>query len=576
MAPLSASLNKNKIRLWNRVLVAILALAGLCLTAAASWLIYANAYQLWQLASIAEAERLSSELQYRVLRNREPLIAASSLYSGSTDVTQDELQSARNQILETTGLDVAHSLAFVVASDEAEGPTYIAVQSVGELDLLPPVAGHTLNPLLAAAIESARSENREISIAALLRRNDTSYLPISIASSNGALPGTLVYLMDFSQLLANVIQDVLTSGTTLRITHPADETQNHADLPDLPSAPEASHTIDIDMGMYSWQLQWQFDADYADGIDDRLVYVVAIGGSLITLLICFIILTLLQQRQTVREQIQRKTDALQSVQRHLVQQEKMAALGKLVAGISHELNTPIGNTLLAATLLNDRSRELGETWRNSTADSELLDDYVSLAVESSRLIEKNAMRATELIRSFKQVAVDQSSERRRQFRLAETTNELMQTLKPSLKAHHHRMLVLVPEDIVLDSYPGALYQVISNLVSNSITHAFPESAAGDDNAPTPRGTIRLEVTNVGKEHILIEFSDDGAGIPVEIRDRIFDPFFTTRMGSGGSGLGLHIVYTLVSGILGGQISLDNTSSGTLFRIRLPLQAPLKQ
>lgn len=575
MALPSASINNNKIRLWNRVLVAILALAGLCLTAAASWLIYANSYQLWQLASIAEAERLSSELQYRVLRNREPLIAVSSLYSGSTDVTQDELQTARNQILETTGLDVAHSLAFVVARDEVDGPAYIALQSVGELDLLPPVPGHTLNPLLIAAIESARSENREISIAALLRRNDTSYLPISIASSNGPLPGTLVYLMDFSQLLASVIQDVLTSGTTLRITHPADETQNHADLPDLSSAPEASHTIDIDMGLYSWQLQWQFDADYADGIDDRLVYVVAIGGSLITLLICFIIFTLLQQRQTVREQIQRKTDDLHSVQRHLVQQEKMAALGKMVAGISHELNTPIGNTLLAATLLNDRSRELNETWENQTADRELLDDYVSLAVDSSRLIEKNAMRATELIRSFKQVAVDQSSERRRQFRLAETTNELMQTLKPSLKAHHHRMLVLVPEDIVMDSYPGALYQVISNLVSNSITHAFPDSAAGEDSVPASRGTIRLKVTNAGKEHILIEFSDDGAGIPEGIRDRIFDPFFTTRMGSGGSGLGLHIVYTLVSEILGGQISLGDTNSGTTFCIRLPLQAPLK-
>lgn len=567
--------SSQRTRMWNLVLTATLIFGGLAITIAGARLAAANSFELWRQGSIADAERLSSELQYRVLRNREPLIAMSSLYSGSDDVTQDELVTARDQILEITGLEVDHSLAFVTrATGQA---AYVIQQVAGQLALLPEQPGAALHPVLEPAIATS-STTRNLTIGALFRYNGSSYLPITIAASNAGTAGTLLYLIDFSQLLTTVLDDVLTPGITLRLTHPADDTLDHASVPALRSEPETSHTVDIDMGLHDWQLEWMFDADYATAADRRLVYAVLAGGALVTALLSFIIYTLLQQRNTITLQIRRKTDELQKAQKRLVQQEKMAALGQLVAGISHELNTPIGNTLLAATALGSRSAELRDAQRTGGPDADQLSAYVGLALESSRLIEKNARRATELITSFKQVAVDQSSERRRRFGLAETIDEILQTLQPRLKPSGLRVLLSVPEDIVMDSYPGALYQVISNLISNTMIHAFPtaegfSASAGVSAATTERGIMALSVTNADKEHILIEFSDDGPGIPAAIRSRVFEPFFTTRLGTGGSGLGLHIVFTLVHEVLGGDIRLEDTEQGAVFVIRLPRQAP---
>lgn len=570
---------QTRIRLWNTFLTAVLLLSGLLITASATWLSMRGSFQIWEQASIAEAERISAELRYRVLRNREPLIAVSSLYSGSDDVTQLELEIARTQILEITDLEVEHSLAFIMLSepDQADGSSsYQTAQVVGDLNILPSAPGNDIDPRLTPAVEAALSAPGEMILGAFIRVDDTSYLPIVLTARNADRPGALLYLLNFSQLLTIVTSDVVNVGTRFSLFHPLTGTIDHSALPALSSEAESTHRVNIDMGLYQWQLDWSFDANSAGGPEQRLAFTIALGGTLITLMLSFIIYTLLHQRQIIEQQIEKKTRELQETQNLLIQREKMAALGQMVAGISHELNTPIGNSLLAATLLRTRSKDLTETLADSRGlltehdRNEAIDTFVSVASESTRLIEKNIQRATELIRSFKQVAVDQSSERRRRFNLADTLQELAHTLAPSLRSERLQFTLDIPGAINMDSYPGALYQVISNLVTNAMVHAYNQT---HDKRTPWRGELLLQVTSLDKEHILMLFSDDGCGVEDSVRGRIFDPFFTTRLGSGGSGLGLHIVFTLITDVLGGSIKLVPVEQGTLFSITLPVTAP---
>jgi signal transduction histidine kinase len=569
----------TRIKLWNMFLAAVLVISGLLITFTATRLILGNSMLVWQLTSIAEAERLSAGIRYRVLRNREPLIAVSTLYSGSDDVTQAELDIARSQILDITDLEVAHSIAFVVQAEADQGggqPRYQAAQAAGELAILPAEPGRLIDPLLIPAIEAASTEPGELILGAFLRVDGVSYLPIVISAFNADSPGTLLYLLNLSQLLDIVTRGDVSPGTTFSLFHPLTGTTDHSTLPSLDREPDASHTVNIDMGLYDWQLSWSFTSNGGGRADQRLAYTIAFGGTLITFMFGYIIYNLLRQRQIIQEQIDKKTRELIETQTLLIQREKMAALGQMVAGISHELNTPIGNSLLAATLLRSRSKDLAATLADQNGlltehdRMDAIDAFVSIASESTRLIEKNIQRATELIRSFKQVAVDQSSERRRRFNLSEAMQELEHTLAPSLRAERLQFTLEIPPSIYMDSYPGALYQVISNLVSNSMAHAY--NSAHDERMPY-RGELLLQVTSLDKEHILMTFSDDGAGIEDSVRDHIFDPFFTTRLGSGGSGLGLHIVFTLVTDILGGSIKLVPAEQGTSFRISIPTTAP---
>ena len=183
------------------------------------------------------------------------------------------------------------------------------------------------------------------------------------------------------------------------------------------------------------------------------------------------------------------------------------------------------------------------------------------AVESAEILQANLRRAAELIRSFKQVAVDQASEEQRKFDLAGYLEEILTSLQPRLRQARHRIRVECPPGLVLESYPGAFSQIITNLVMNSLVHAFPEGTSGEIRIEARRedGTLR------------IEYSDDGRGIEPEVLPHIFEPFFTTRRGQGGSGLGLHIVYNLVTLTLGGTIfASSHPGQGATFVIRLPL------
>jgi signal transduction histidine kinase len=277
-----------------------------------------------------------------------------------------------------------------------------------------------------------------------------------------------------------------------------------------------------------------------------------------------------QLRQQESEESQRaRMDAegalvqLRATQQSLIQAEKLASLSRLTAGVAHEINTPIGTALTATTTLQRRTDDFVQHVTNGTITKSAALKYAEIANESSALIVSNIHRAAALIQSFKQVAVDQTSGERRSFELGSYVREVVHSLTPRLKQTPHQIHIDCPTDIVITSYPGALAQVITNLIVNSLLHAFPDDRAGHMNI----------VIRMGDDGVLgFNYCDDGIGIPADHQARVFDPFFTTRRGEGGSGLGLHIVYNIVTQTLMGTITLAADTRGTRFEIMFPVQA----
>lgn len=254
---------------------------------------------------------------------------------------------------------------------------------------------------------------------------------------------------------------------------------------------------------------------------------------------------------------------LKETQAQLAAQEKLASLGSLVAGVAHELNTPIGNSLLMASTLHERTDAVAARFANATLKRSDLDDYMAASREASALIMRSLHNAAELVSSFRQVSVDQASAQRRRFDLAQACHEIAATLMNTVRLAEHRLLLDVPGGIVMDGFPGPLGQVLINFVNNAMLHAFD----------APGGSMTIGAAP-HDGWVTISFRDDGRGIEAANVGRIFDPFFTTRMGQGGTGLGLNIVYNIVTTLLGGTIRVESAiGAGTLFVLELPLRAP---
>ncbi len=267
---------------------------------------------------------------------------------------------------------------------------------------------------------------------------------------------------------------------------------------------------------------------------------------------------------TINAELQTALGTLQETMKQLIQSEKMAALGQLVAGVAHEMNTPIGNALMASTSLHDFAARIRRDLESGSIRKSALTAFLDDALNSASITARNLQKASELIRSFKQVAVDQSSAQRRPFRLAEVIDEILLTQKPLLKKTGVAVRAEVDADIRIDGYPGALGQVLSNLVSNACVHAFADN--GD-----PRIQISATLRDAA---VILVFEDNGVGMSRAVLKHIFDPFFTTRRGQGGSGLGLHIVHNIVAEVLGGTIKVDSEPAhGTRFTLTLPLLCP---
>lgn len=257
-------------------------------------------------------------------------------------------------------------------------------------------------------------------------------------------------------------------------------------------------------------------------------------------------------------------EQLRSTQKSLIQSEKLAALGALVAGVAHELNTPLGNALAAATTLEHAAQEMRTRYDSGLKRSEL-DRFLDTVEEGSALTHSSLERAATLVDSFKQLAVTQIAERRRQFDLAEALEVSLITMNSFLRDTGYSLKIDVPHGIYMDSFPGPLTQVLASLFSNAVNHGLEGRRTG---------SISIVATQVDAEHIKFEFADDGRGIAENDLPRIFDPFYTTKLGHGSSGLGLHIVHNVVSSILGGTIEVASTvGNGARFTIVLPVCAP---
>lgn len=276
--------------------------------------------------------------------------------------------------------------------------------------------------------------------------------------------------------------------------------------------------------------------------------------------------------QALEQRVERRTEELlkanaelKQASAQLMQSEKLAALGGLVAGVSHELNTPIGNIRIAASTLHDRVQDFSRVAEHNQLTKTALRDFLNDCRSGTEILERASERADELIKSFKQVAVDQTVMQRREFDLKQTLEQALLTLTPMLKRTAHQLVVELPPELPLSGYPGAWTQIVTNLLTNSIAHAFDDNVAGEMH-------LRIACTD---SEIELLWEDSGKGIAADIESRIFDPFFTTRFGKGGSGLGLYTVYGIVTGVLGGSIKVDGRpNEGARFIIRAPRQAPI--
>ena len=256
---------------------------------------------------------------------------------------------------------------------------------------------------------------------------------------------------------------------------------------------------------------------------------------------------------------------LEQTQDELVRSEKLAALGSMVAGVAHELNTPIGNSLMVASHLVETSKKMKESLKTGLKKS-MLDEFLGDTDTAGDVLMRNLGKAAELVSSFKQVAVDQTSSQRRSFNLAEMLAEVLTSLGPTIKMTPYVVEQNISNDLSMNSFPGPLGQVLTNLINNAIIHGFDGREHG-------HSCIEAKKPEDGGQ-IVLKISDDGKGIPPAVLPRIFDPFFTTKLGQGGSGLGLNIVHNMVFGILGGRITADSVpDEGSCFTLVLPLSAP---
>ena len=257
-------------------------------------------------------------------------------------------------------------------------------------------------------------------------------------------------------------------------------------------------------------------------------------------------------------------DNLNRAREDLVNSEKLAALGSLVAGVSHELNTPIGNSLMAASTCNDLTRTFTTEYGRGAISRAQFDAFLANVAEANNILLRNLNRAADLVQGFKQVAVDRETSQGRRFLLDDTVSEILLMLQPRIKKTPFKIVPDIPPGIAMNSYPGPLGQVIINLVNNALLHGFDKRNAG---------TVTIKAHKLAGELVEISVHDDGNGIAAEHLKRIYDPFFTTKMGAGGSGLGLHIVYNIVTGLLAGKIKvISEVNVGTTFTLTLPLLA----
>jgi len=256
------------------------------------------------------------------------------------------------------------------------------------------------------------------------------------------------------------------------------------------------------------------------------------------------------------DELQEKYEKLQ---KHLLKSEKMASLGSLVAGVTHEVSTPIGLGVTGMSHFISETRHLRKLFDNEEMTQDDFENYLKDAEKMADIVYTNLLSAKNTIQSFKRVSVDQSSEAKREFLLHEYIDEIITSLHNKIKHTHIDIHNKIDPNIKLNSYAGAFAQIFTNFIMNSLIHAFKEDEVG---------TIAISATQ-DEKNIYIEYKDNGAGIASDIVEKIYEPFFTTRGDSGGSGLGMQIIHELITNKLGGNIEVNSSlGNGTTFNISL--------
>jgi signal transduction histidine kinase len=275
-----------------------------------------------------------------------------------------------------------------------------------------------------------------------------------------------------------------------------------------------------------------------------------------------------ENRQFIEDELRKRNtelatsmETIQMAKDQLVESERMASLGGLVAGIAHDVNTPLGVSVTATSFLHDRVKKLQSAYESKKLTGNTMTSFLSEAEQTITLLTNNLNRASDLISSFKQVAVDQTSEAEREINVSEYLTEVVQSLAPNFKKTQHTIDIHCPDDLSIKCAPGVLAQILTNMIMNSLIHGFEDKT---------KGAIRLEISEQDN-NLVINYSDDGRGLDEGTLKRHFDAFFTTRRGKGGSGLGTHIMYNLVTQTLGGDIkAFSKPSEGLRYIITIPV------
>lgn len=394
----------------------------------------------------------------------------------------------------------------------------------------------------------------------------------SLAPSEDA-GGILLTYLPLSDMLKGLNQVYLPEGVALRVTSLTDiDRSDHIAVSNKAEGkPLLEYTQRIFHSNVDWVLEWQIYPNFEGGVNNSAAKVTLYLGILLALVLSLIVYVLRNQTDQIRNKVDRQTKELQLKNEHLVrtqqdlvQSEKMASLGSLVAGVAHELNTPLGISLTGISLVQEQINDLKSDFEQNKLTKSKLTDAMSGLDKSSQLVATSVSRSVELIGNFKMVAVDQTSDRRRKFSLAQSVHEIGATLNHKLSQQNVTLEMNLDDNIVLDSFPGSFIQIFSNLIINSLIHGFTDKS---------EGTITIEAEVIGQD-VVITYKDNGKGIDEAHINKVFNPFYTTKLGQGGSGLGLNIVYNLVHKALGGKINLSSQlGEGVCFVISLPLIAP---
>jgi signal transduction histidine kinase len=484
-----------------------------------------------------------------------------------------------------------HAFGLDLASLPSQRDAVLAARDSGQIV----ASGRTL------LVQDAGRHPGFVARAPIYRQN----MPLeTVEQRRAAFIGVVAIVFRVDDLMREVLEPSLLRHMALRIVDTGDANTDQPQVaePDnmlFDSGVPGTRTLakrvargNIDVAQRQWLVQYSALAGSRYSRDVTPLILIGIAGVVISALIAALLVasrrsrtlagqlrvTLEEQRASLAELAQQKSHVelahgdlssvlvtLKQAQANLITSEKLASLGALVAGIAHELNTPIGNSLLTATALADMANEFEKKYadggiKRSALEAHMADTRIACGIMASSLA-----RAADLITSFKQVSVDQTSDMRRRFELGEVVRDTVATFAAQLRRANCCIDVDVSPMLVLDSYPGGLGQVLSNLINNALLHAFEARSA-------PK--IVISAREIEQGQVLLNFSDDGVGMTPKTLHQVFDPFFTTKMGQGGSGLGMNIVYNVVTGMLGGSIGIASTpDNGTSVTIMMPKNAP---